>query len=310
MNDIVIATAGLYVVILLRAGGTYAIGRLAGAGVRRSRLSARIPQAKLQRTEDLITRWGAPVVALSFLTVGFQTAANFVAGTLRLRLSRYVPALMIGGLAWAVIYATVGIGLFEAASALLGRYPAAWWVVAALVIALAALVIRSVRRHRREPRVDNAAEAELLEHATTEPDTHSPARPQPRHLQRTVVGRIFTVVAFVEAFTWAGLLVGMFLKYGPQTTELGVRLFGPLHGAAFIAFVVLTVVAAIVHRWSWWVIVVSLASTVVPLSSIPLEIWLYRTGRLSPRPRTGRTDAPEASESAAAHAPSEAAEPR
>lgn len=309
MNELLVAIAGLYVVVLLRAGGTYAVGRLAGAGVRRSRLSARIPQAKLQRTEDLITRWGALVVAASFLTVGFQTAANFAAGTLRLRLSRYIPALLVGGLAWAIVYATVGIGLFEAASALLGRYPAGWWVVAVVVIVLAGIVIRAARRRRSDPRVLDTPATR-----TSEPSALVAVRSEQRPTgQRTVVGRIFTVVAFVEAFTWAGLLAGMFLKYAVQTTELGVRLFGPLHGAAFIAFVVLTVIAAVAHRWSWWVILVALASTVVPLSSVPLEVWLHRTGRLSAQPRAGVPGVPgvpETPEPTTVHAPGEALGPR
>ena len=45
---------------------------------------------------------------------------------------------------------------------------------------------------------------------------------------------VFTIIARFEAFTWAGLLIGMFLKYGTETTELGVWLFGRLHGFAFL----------------------------------------------------------------------------
>ncbi|MER7036140.1 hypothetical protein, partial [Streptomyces albidoflavus] len=30
------------------------------------------------------------------------------------------------------------------------------------------------------------------------------------------------------------MLIGMYFKYVPETTELGVRIFGALHGAAFI----------------------------------------------------------------------------
>ena len=54
-------------------------------------------------------------------------------------------------------------------------------------------------------------------------------------------GRLFTIAAFAEGLTWAGLLVGMLLKYGTQTTgippsDLGVWLFGRLHGAAFLFY--------------------------------------------------------------------------
>jgi hypothetical protein len=31
-------------------------------------------------------------------------------------------------------------------------------------------------------------------------------------------GRLFAAVAFIEAVTWAGLLIGMWMKYGPWPT--------------------------------------------------------------------------------------------
>lgn len=95
------------------------------------------------------------------------------------------------------------------------------------------------------------------------------------------LGRLFAVIAVVEACTWAGLLVGMFLKYVTGTTEAGVWLFGRLHGGAFMVYVVVTLLAAWKLRWSWWVALVALAASIPPLVTIPLEIWLRRTGRLA-----------------------------
>ncbi|MGF0118534.1 DUF3817 domain-containing protein [Promicromonospora sp. Marseille-Q5078] len=94
------------------------------------------------------------------------------------------------------------------------------------------------------------------------------------------VGRAFAVVAVVEAFTWAGLLVGMFLKYGTETTEAGVWLFGRLHGAAFVAYVVIALVAAVRLRWGWFRTLVALAAAVPPLTTLLAEWWLRRTGHL------------------------------
>jgi len=95
---------------------------------------------------------------------------------------------------------------------------------------------------------------------------------------------MFAVVAFIEAFTWAGLLVGMFLKYVTVSTEAGVWLFGRLHGGAFMIYVAVTVVAAISLRWRWWVTLTTLLAAIPPLVTIPVERWLQRTGRLSRRP--------------------------
>ena len=53
-------------------------------------------------------------------------------------------------------------------------------------------------------------------------------------------GRLYAIAAFVEALTWAGLLVGMWLKYGANVTDAGVWLFGRLHGAASVSYTHLT----------------------------------------------------------------------
>ncbi|MFD7559559.1 DedA family protein [Streptomyces sp. NPDC059835] len=147
MDKIALTAGALYAIVLLRAGGTFAVGWLAGAGARRSRFAERISSAKFQRAERAIQRWGAPVVAVSFLTVGFQTAANFLAGSMRLPLPRYLPALFVGGAAWALIYATAGLGVVE----VLGRLFAertAFGVTAVAVLLLVACGVVVYRRRR------------------------------------------------------------------------------------------------------------------------------------------------------------------
>ena len=102
-------------------------------------------------------------------------------------------------------------------------------------------------------------------------------------VQRSPICVLFAVVAFFEACTWAGLLVGMFLKYVTGTTEMGVWLFGRLHGGAFMLYVVMTIVAAVSLRWKWWLALLALLAAIPPLVTVPLEIWLHRTGRLRRR---------------------------
>ncbi|MGW9438724.1 DedA family protein [Streptomyces sp. NPDC055607] len=160
MDKIALTAAALYVIVLLRAGGTFAVGWLAGAGARRSRLAGRISSARFLRAERAIQRWGAPVVAVSFLTVGFQTAANFLAGTLRMPLSRYLPALFVGGAAWALIYATAGIGLLEVLGRLFAEQTALGvTAVAVLLLALCGTVAYRRRRAARPPGETAAEEA-------------------------------------------------------------------------------------------------------------------------------------------------------
>ncbi|TDT40118.1 RND superfamily putative drug exporter/hypothetical protein [Streptomyces sp. BK208] len=104
--------------------------------------------------------------------------------------------------------------------------------------------------------------------------------------------RAFTWIAVIEACTWAGLLVGMYLKYIPETTELGVRIFGTLHGAAFIAYVFLTVLAAIRLKWRLGrTTIFALLAAVPPFMTIAFEIWARRTGRL-PQPAADPSPTP------------------
>ncbi|MFI8966530.1 DedA family protein [Streptomyces sp. NPDC053493] len=150
MDKIALTAGALYVIVLLRAGGTFAVGWLAGAGARRSRFAGRISSAKFRRAERAIQRWGAPVVAVSFLTVGFQTAANFLAGSMRVPLPRYLPALFLGGAAWALLYATAGLGVLEVLRTLFAERPALGAsAVAVLLLAVCAAVL--YRRRRAAP---------------------------------------------------------------------------------------------------------------------------------------------------------------
>ncbi|MDN4160752.1 DUF3817 domain-containing protein [Nocardioides abyssi] len=93
--------------------------------------------------------------------------------------------------------------------------------------------------------------------------------------------RLFRIVATAEAITWAGLLAGMFLKYVTDTTELGVQVFGPIHGAVFIAYCVTTVVVAVDQRWSAGRLVGGLAASVPPFLTLWFERYAGRHGLLA-----------------------------
>jgi integral membrane protein len=75
----------------------------------------------------------------------------------------------------------------------------------------------------------------------------------------------------VEAVTWALLLLGMFLKYVTQTTELGVRVFGMAHGVVFLAYCVTVVVVAVDARWRPGQALLGLACAVPPFATLWFE---------------------------------------
>jgi len=90
----------------------------------------------------------------------------------------------------------------------------------------------------------------------------------------------FRIVAVAEALSWVGLLIGMYVKYGPETTELGVKIFGPIHGGIFVAYVVVTLVAARVLRWSTRTTVLALVCSVPPLATVWFERLATRNDKL------------------------------
>jgi integral membrane protein len=97
---------------------------------------------------------------------------------------------------------------------------------------------------------------------------------------RTTAGR-FRLVALLEAVSWAGLLVGMFFKYaGSPRTEIGVKIFGPVHGGIFIAFLVVALFAGLAFKWGIGTWLLALLGSIVPLGSVIFLIWADKTARL------------------------------
>ena len=94
---------------------------------------------------------------------------------------------------------------------------------------------------------------------------------------------LFRVVATAEAFSWLGLLVGMYLKYLTDVGEVGVQVFGPIHGGIFVAYVLLTLLLSRSARWSRRTTAVGLACSVPPFATLAFEVWAQRTGRLAAR---------------------------
>ncbi|TYL50046.1 DUF3817 domain-containing protein [Nocardioides sp. BGMRC 2183] len=112
--------------------------------------------------------------------------------------------------------------------------------------------------------------------------------------------KLFRRVAVAEAITWALLLLGMFLKYVTETTDLGVRVFGMVHGVVFVAYVVVTVLVAVDRRWGVGRALLALLAAIPPFATLVLEWWAVRrdwlapTWRLRSQPPAGPLDRPAA----------------
>ncbi|MDQ3157468.1 MAG: DUF3817 domain-containing protein [Actinomycetota bacterium] len=90
----------------------------------------------------------------------------------------------------------------------------------------------------------------------------------------------FRTIAIAEAISWAGLLIGMYLKYVPETTELGVRIFGSIHGGVFILYVLSCLVAARKFGWDLKTLFFALASSIPPFFTYVFEVLADRRGLL------------------------------
>lgn len=93
--------------------------------------------------------------------------------------------------------------------------------------------------------------------------------------------RLFRTVAIAEAVTWALLLLGMYLKYVPETTELGVRVFGMLHGVVFVAYCLATVLVAVDQRWGVGRTLLGLVAAVPPFATVLFDLVAERRGWLA-----------------------------
>lgn len=101
---------------------------------------------------------------------------------------------------------------------------------------------------------------------------------------------LYRRAAVAEAVTWALLLTGMFLKYVTDTTELGVRVFGMVHGVVFIGYCLVTVLLWVDQRWAFGRLVLGLASAVPPFATIPFERYAEGQGLLGPQWRLRRDE--------------------
>lgn len=94
--------------------------------------------------------------------------------------------------------------------------------------------------------------------------------------------RLFRALATAEALTWALLLAGMAAKH-TGLTELGVRVFGMLHGVVFIGYCLVVLLVGVDRRWSVARLALGLAAAVPPFATLPFERYAEARGLLGRR---------------------------
>ena len=162
-------------VVFVRTQATYWLARWARAGTdalahrdnhaahpsRRTRLARRLSGPGTNRARAFLERWGYVGIPASFLTVGFQSVVNAVAGFTRMRFDLYTLAMVPGCLIWAAVYTAIGLSLWEVWL----RSP---WALAGILVSLVAAVF-ALRRWRKRAMSRRAV-------VTTAPATAASAR--------------------------------------------------------------------------------------------------------------------------------------
>ena len=105
--------------------------------------------------------------------------------------------------------------------------------------------------------------------------------------KKTAVIRAFRILAVAEAFSWAALLIGMYFKWIAGTTELGVQVAGPIHGALFVGYGVAALALWRLQRWPFVVALFAGVSAVFPFATVLFERWADKRNYLdaTPAPR-------------------------
>jgi integral membrane protein len=103
--------------------------------------------------------------------------------------------------------------------------------------------------------------------------------------------RLFRVLAIAEAITWT-ILIAAIIARAVGAPGVVVTVGGGIHGFVFLAYAATAILVALNQRWHPGVGVLAVVSAVVPYATIPMEIWLHRTGRLDGAWRLEATDDP------------------
>lgn len=101
---------------------------------------------------------------------------------------------------------------------------------------------------------------------------------------------LFRIVAIAEACTWTLLITALILR-GTGIANI-VFIAGLTHGIVVVSYAVTSLLVALNQRWTPLPTALAIVSTVIPFATIPVDVWLHRTGRLDGPWRTQHSDDP------------------
>lgn len=91
--------------------------------------------------------------------------------------------------------------------------------------------------------------------------------------------KFFRFFAIAEVFSWTLLIGGLILR-ATQGWDLAVTIGGGIHGFVFLSYGATAVIMTKNQRWAPGPAATAIISAIIPYATVPVDIWLQRSGRL------------------------------
>lgn len=150
-----------FAIVFLRTQATYWIARFVGYKTLTKssyrwawleKVAATIKRTAQGKGSQALHRWGLPAVFFSFFMTGTKTVVNAAAGLTQMRFWVWLGPMVLGSIAHACIYATIGWAAWTAALKAAAGSP----LGAGLILLICALVILVIVRARKRSRASKA----------------------------------------------------------------------------------------------------------------------------------------------------------
>jgi len=101
----------------------------------------------------------------------------------------------------------------------------------------------------------------------------------------STAARWFRYAAIAETISWVGLLIGMFFKYVVVHNDIGVYIFGRVHGAMFVFYIATMIWVAVADRWPVPRAIVGFFASIPPFTGLIFELWVEKRRALADQDR-------------------------
>jgi integral membrane protein len=91
---------------------------------------------------------------------------------------------------------------------------------------------------------------------------------------------LFRTLAIAEAISWTILIAALIIR-AVANLPVAVTIGGAIHGFVFLSYGATAILVALNQRWRAWPTVAAVVSAVIPFATVPVEIWLHRSGLLA-----------------------------